>query len=370
MRRIVGGYTHSSQFGKCRLSGFLRIYICGGRQHRNSVVNSKTTDDFTGFFVYLNAMSSTPPTIYQLSPLMPPQTAIAGGHFNAHNPAIEIHRPTTQTVPLVFASPHSGRVYPDSLIAQSSLAIERLRSSEDAFVDQLFDWVPQFGASQLLAHFPRVWVDVNRNATEIDADMFSDNAKLADPRPSSRVAAGLGVIPKLVGEGESILPRQLTWAEGQQRLTECYLPYHRALTELIAETRARFDMAVIIDCHSMPSSAAGRSGSGGPDIVLGDGFGDCAAPWLIEQADAAFTAEGLTVRRNYPYAGGFTTRHYGRPRIGQHALQIEINRRLYMDEMRITPTAGLDPLRQKLAAAMQRLVNTLSLLLQADRAAE
>ena len=118
------------------------------------------------------------------------------------------------------------------------------------------------------------------------------------------------------------------------------------------------------------ASAAGRSDSSGPDIVLGDGFGDCAAPWLIEQADAAFTAEGLTVRRNYPYAGGFTTRHYGRPRIGQHALQIEINRRLYMDEMRITPAASLEPLRQKLAAAMQRLVNTLSLLLQADRAAE
>ena len=332
----------------------------------------KTKDDFAVFFVYVNVMDDPSSKNPRPWSLRPPEMRISGSAFDAQNPAIEIRRPAVQTLPLVFASPHSGRVYPESLKAQSPLAIERLRSSEDAFVDQLFDWVPDRGASQLLAHFPRVWVDVNREASEIDASMFIDDALLANPRPSSRVAAGLGVIPKLVGEGAPILQRQLTWAEGQQRLTECYLPYHQALSGLIAETRARFDMAVIIDCHSMPSSAAeqGRKGKGAPDIVLGDGFGDCAAPWLIDQAEAALIAEGLSVRRNHPYAGGFTTRHYGRPREGQHALQIEINRRLYMDERYVTPNQGLPRLRSALEGAMRRLVDELSRMFQAERAAE
>ena len=291
--------------------------------------------------------------------------------FHADNPALEICRPAAQCVPLVFASPHSGRRYPDALLAASGLDLPTLRASEDAFVDQLFDWVPSLGAPLLLAHFPRVWVDANRDAREIDPAMFLDPVPAAAHIASARVGAGLGVIPKVVADGQAIRSRPLTWAEGAARLAQCHTPYHHALAALIAETRARFGVTVLIDCHSMPSAAVVRGGRhAGPDIVLGDGYGASAGPWLMAHAEQAFTTAGFAVKRNHPYAGGYTTRHYGRPRDGVHALQIEINRRLYMDEKRVSPGPDLPAARRRLAGAVEDLVTAIAGLLREARAAE
>ena len=291
--------------------------------------------------------------------------------FYADYPALEICRPKPQCLPLVFASPHSGRHYPNPLLTASSLDLLTLRSSEDAFVDHLFNWVPSLGAPLLLAHFPRVWVDANRDAREIDPSMFVDAIPSTAQIASARVGAGLGVIPKIVADGQVIRNRLMTWAEGATRLALCHTPYHHALTGLIAETHARFGVTFIIDCHSMPSAAVARQKNRvEPDIILGDGYGTSAGPWLIAHAHQAFAEAGFLVKRNHPYAGGYTTRHYGRPRESVHALQIEINRGLYLDEKRMIPGPNLPAIRRRLADAVERLVTAITGMLQEARAAE
>lgn len=259
-------------------------------------------------------------------------------------------RPPAHTTPFVFASPHSGRRYPQSLAAASRLDPVMLRRSEDAFVDELFAGVTDLGAPLLAAEFPRVFLDANRGMGELDASMFSAPLDLAVDLPSARVAAGLGVIPRIVRDGAEIYRGKLAPQDAQLRLERLYKPYHAALKMLVAETRARFGVAVVVDCHSMPSSLRA------PDIVLGDRYGASAAPALSRLAEEAFAREGLSVARNTPYAGGYTTMLHGRVSEGLHALQIEINRGLYLDEDRITRKPGFETLKLKLAAALMRIV--------------
>lgn len=261
-----------------------------------------------------------------------------------------LRRPETQTVPFVFASPHSGRCYPAALNAASRLGPLMLRRSEDAFVDELFAEAVALGAPLLAAEFPRVFLDVNRGAGEIDAAMFAGALDVVVDAPSPRVAAGLGVIPRIVRDGAEIYRGKLKPADAALRLEKLYRPYHRALSGLVEETLARFGVAVVVDCHSMPSALGATS------IVLGDRYGASAAPALSRLAETAFTREGLSVVRNTPYAGGHTTSLYGRAAQGCHALQIEVNRGLYLEEEKIVRKEGFETLKLKLTAALTRLM--------------
>lgn len=272
-----------------------------------------------------------------------------------------LRRPETQTVPFVFASPHSGRCYPAALNAASRLGPLMLRRSEDAFVDELFAEAVALGAPLLAAEFPRVFLDVNRGAGEIDATMFAGALDVVVDAPSPRVAAGLGVIPRIVRDGAEIYRGKLKPADAALRLEKLYRPYHRALSGLVEETLARFGVAVVVDCHSMPSALGATS------IVLGDRYGASAAPALSRLAETAFTREGLSVVRNTPYAGGHTTSLYGRAAQGCHALQIEVNRGLYLEEEKIVRKEGFETLKLKLTAALTRLMRIdLSVLRPAD----
>jgi N-formylglutamate amidohydrolase len=260
-----------------------------------------------------------------------------------------LDRPVRQTVPFLFASPHSGRNYPASLLERTRLDATTLRRSEDAFVDELFAGAVGLGAPLLAAHFPRAYLDVNRGIAELDAGMFDGALQVPVDAPSPRVAAGLGVIPRIVRDGAEIYRGKLERDEADARLSQLYKPYHRALADLMAETHARFGVAVLIDCHSMPSALSA------PDIVLGDRYGASAAPQLTARAEAAFAREGFSVARNTPYAGGHTTVLYGKVAAGCHALQVEVNRALYLDEDKIAKKTAFESVRARLTRAMEFL---------------
>lgn len=248
---------------------------------------------------------------------------------------IEIARPTDPCSPLVVASPHSGRDYPADFVAGSALDPLSLRRSEDSFVDELFKAAPSLGAPLIKALFPRAYVDVNREPYELDPAMFDGPLPLHANTDSPRVEAGLGTIPRVVAHRAEIYRHKLPVAEAFRRIDTCYFPYHRALADLVGETRARFGYCLLIDCHSMPSAAHGSPARHSPfdiDIVLGDAYGTSCHPVMTATVKRILERSGLRVMRNQPYAGGYTTRHYGCPEQGVHALQIEVNRMLYMDE--------------------------------------
>lgn len=249
-----------------------------------------------------------------------------------------------QRVPFVFNSPHSGRHYPERFLAMARLDRESIRRSEDCYVDELFGGVVALGAPLLAANFPRAYLDVNREPWELDPRMFVEPVPSFANIRSARVAGGLGTVPKLVGEGLNIYPGRLPIAEALTRIETVYKPYHDALKRLLTHTHARFGYAVLIDCHSMPASI--RVGETGmrPDFIIGDRFGASASPALTEAAIGLLISMGYTVAHNKPYAGGFITEHYGRPARNLHALQIEINRGLYMNERTFQRSAGFDAL--------------------------
>lgn len=279
-------------------------------------------------------------------------------------PAFEILAPQSQRLPLVLASPHSGNAYSAEFLASSRLDARALRKSEDCFVDEIFAFAPGFGVPLIRALFPRAYLDVNREAYELDPEMFADPLPAYVNTRSPRVAAGLGTIARVVANGEDIYKGKLRFAQALDRVSRCYTPYHNALRQLVDGTRDAFGHVLLIDCHSMPSGSVTTGGRGNgrggthPDIVLGDCFGNACAPAVIDAAEDYLRGLGYAVSRNNPYAGGYTTRHYGRPRQGIHTLQIEIARDLYMDEAALTRL----PYLGTLARHMTELVDTLGLL--------
>jgi len=264
-------------------------------------------------------------------------------------PPFEVRESADQRVPFVFNSPHSGRHYPERFLALTRLDRMAIRRSEDSYVDELFGTVPPLGAPLLAANFPRAYLDVNREPWELDPRMFAEPVPSFANIRSARVAGGLGTVPKLVGEGLDIYPGRLPLAEAVSRIEHVYKPYHDTLKRLLTRTHARFGYAVLIDCHSMPASI--RIGDTGlrPDFIIGDRFGVSATRALTETAISLLASMGYTVAHNKPYAGGFITEHYGRPARGLHALQIEINRGLYMNEHTLVRSAGFDALADDLA---------------------
>jgi N-formylglutamate amidohydrolase len=265
--------------------------------------------------------------------------------------------PSDQRLPIVLASPHSGRTYPAAFMKKARLSGLDLRRSEDSFVDEIFQPSTILGIPMVRALFPRAFVDPNREAYELDPTMFVDALPTHANTRSPRVAAGLGTIPKVVAQGQDIYRGRLRVAEALARIRDYYEPYHAALRNLVNETRNRFGYCLLIDCHSMPSGGAvsnPKTGTVAPDVdfVLGDNFGGSCVSEVTEAAVSWVRAAGYRVARNAPYAGGFTTRFYGKPQAGIHALQIEINRALYMNEARLVRKPHLI----KLASEMARLV--------------
>jgi N-formylglutamate amidohydrolase len=270
----------------------------------------------------------------------------------------ELRRPAAARLPLILASPHSGSDYPADFVAASRLDPRALRRSEDSFVDELFAAAPSLGAPLLSARFPRAYLDLNRDAYELDPGMFSDALPGFVNAASPRVRMGLGTIARIVASGEEIYAGKLRFAEAQRRIDGIYHPYHRALRRLVEETEALFGGCLLIDCHSMPSAAGPICGSDGADIVLGDCYGAACAPAILESARRFFVARGFGVAINTPYAGGFTTEHYGDPHHGRHALQIEINRALYMDERKYRRKPRFAHLAAELAELIRLLSHT------------
>lgn len=281
---------------------------------------------------------------------------IPSAEAEGSEPPYRLIRPARQTVPLVFASPHSGRSYPSAFVASARLDPVALRKSEDGFVDELFAAAPELGAPLLAATFPRVFCDVNREPWELDPGMFEGPLPSWVNTASPRVGAGLGTIARVVATGEPVYRRKLSFAEAEDRIRRFWQPYHAALAALIAETRAEFGCCLLVDCHSMPTHPAQAASP--PDFVLGDAHGTACAARATRTAESALQEMGYRVRRNDPYAGGYVTRHYGRPREGVHALQIEVARPLYMDEARIERLPRMAGLQQDLTQLVAELART------------
>lgn len=267
-------------------------------------------------------------------------------------PAFEIIAPADWTAPAVFNSPHSGRNFPEDFLRQSRLSALALRKSEDCFVDELFLDCVEHGAPMLRALAPRSYIDLNREPYELDPRMFSGDLPGYANTGSPRVAGGLGTIPRIVAEGEDIYRGRIDFAEARQRIEQVYIPYHRTLSALTNAVLARTGEVLLVDCHSMPASATAHVAPavhGGVDIVLGDRFGSSCSEDIAAIVEERLKKHGMRVLRNKPYAGGFITQNYGAPHRGQHALQIEINRGLYMNEARLEKTSDFQLIRNILS---------------------
>jgi N-formylglutamate amidohydrolase len=267
-------------------------------------------------------------------------------------PPFELIEPERLGAPLVFDSPHSGSLYPSAFLAASRLDPLTLRRSEDAFVDELFLPCLALGAPLLRARFPRAFLDVNREPFELDPQMFDGALPDYANTRSLRVAAGLGAIPRVVGDTQPIYRGRIPVAEGLARVAAFHHPYHQALARLVERTRAQFGLAILIDCHSMPSTVAEAAGL---DVVLGDRFGVSAAGWVVETLESRLLERGFRVRRNKPYAGGYITERYGAPALARHAVQIEVSRALYMDERRMVKLERASALAEALLGAAEAL---------------
>jgi N-formylglutamate amidohydrolase len=268
-------------------------------------------------------------------------------------PPITVLRPQLQTMPIVFVSAHSGREYSPGFLAAARLDALRLRRSEDCFVDELFADAPALGAPLLTARFPRAFCDANREAWELDPEMFEGDLPAWVNTRSARVGAGLGTIARIVASGEGIYREKLSFAEAELRIQTCWHPFHDALRALIAATRQQFGTCLVFDCHSMPS--AGVAPRQSVDIVLGDAHGTACGPLVTRGAETALRRLGFTVRRNEPYAGGYITRHYGRPREAVHAIQLELSRSLYMDELQIERRPDFSAMQGRMTALIGAL---------------
>lgn len=269
------------------------------------------------------------------------------------SPAYTLILPKRRETSVVFASPHSGRAYPQEFLARTVLDDRMIRTSEDAFVDDLLAAVPTFGAPLLAANAPRSYLDLNRGADELDPAVVEDARSFAH---NPRVASGLGVIPRVVAGGRAIYRGKLPMSEARGRIRDLWQPYHACLARLLDESRERFGQAILIDVHSMPHEAMeaipARAGKR-PEVVIGDRYGASASGDVVTGIESAFRAQGFRVARNAPFAGAYITQTYGRPGIRQHAVQIELDRALYMDERTIQPHAQFADFRARLEPVLR-----------------
>lgn len=274
--------------------------------------------------------------------------------------AYRLDAPSGASAGVVFSSPHSGRAYFPHFVAASRLTAHALRASEDAYIDELFRQAADFGAPVLSAVAPRAFIDLNRAPHDLDPALIEG----AEQRPANaRVVAGLGVIPRIVAEGVPIYDQLISLQNANERIERWHAPYHAKLVELLLEARRHFGRALLIDCHSMPSGAMSASTHrvrGPIDVVLGDRFGVSAETGVVDRIEAAFSDHGFRVARNTPFAGGYITERYGRPAAGISAVQVELDRSLYLDQSRVTPNAGFEALRRALRPVIASICATIT----------
>jgi N-formylglutamate amidohydrolase len=271
------------------------------------------------------------------------------------DPPFEAVEPAACRGPVLFNSPHSGRVYPRAFLLASRLDLATLRRSEDSFVDDLIAGIAARGHPLMKAHFPRCYVDVNREPYELDPRMFDGRLPSFANTRSMRVAGGLGTVARVVGDAQEIYDQRIAVAEAMRRIDGLYKPYHRALRRTFMRLQRDFGSAILIDCHSMPSSTGARDERPRADLVLGDRYGTSCVGIVPETIEQCMRGFGYTVSRNKPYAGGFITEHYGNPTAGLHAIQLEINRALYMDERRYECSASFSQLAHEFELLADRL---------------
>jgi N-formylglutamate amidohydrolase len=271
------------------------------------------------------------------------------------DPPFEILEPAEWRGPVAFNSPHSGNVYPSAFLAASRLELAVLRRSEDCFVDELLVGVVPRGNPLMRAHFPRCFVDVNREPYELDPRMFDGKLPPFANTRSMRVAGGLGTLARVVADAQEIYDQRLPVEEAMQRIEWLYKPYHRALRHLITQIHRDFGTAVLVDCHSMPSAAGPKDDRPRADVVIGDRYGTSCLGIIADTIEETLRDLGYAVARNKPYAGGFITEHYGNPAAGLHTVQLEINRALYMDERRLERLDSFDVVAQHLEAVSDRI---------------
>lgn len=292
--------------------------------------------------------------------------AVPGAFF----PSYDVLKPLRQTAAFVFSSPHSGRVYPQEFLNLSRLDPIALRKSEDCLVDELFRACASLGAPLLSARFPRAYLDLNREPYEIDPDLVDDQVPAHANAQSIRVMGGLGTVARVVADGEEIYSHRLPLSSVLARIEQLYFPFHAELSRLIEDTRRQFGYAILIDCHSMPSTAMAPGGASRPDIVIGDRFGASCDSRLSVLTREAFRRRGYGVQMNRPYAGGYITEHHGQPSRGVHALQIELNRGLYLNEKTFTPSSGFAELAEDLKAIAADLFEAAPQIFERRAAAE
>jgi len=258
---------------------------------------------------------------------------------------------------VLFASPHSGARYSDEFVDRTVLSRAQLRSSEDAFVDELFACAPQSCATFMRAMLPRAWIDLNRAKSELDPALIADVPKA---RLSARIASGLGVVPRVVAGGRQIYSGKLSFAEAQARLARDWQPYHDALRDQLTVMTAAFGQATLIDCHSMPHVAVANRFGSSAEVVLGNRFGASCDPDIFAAVDDAFRALGFRTAHNAPFAGAYIVEHYGRPQIGQHAIQVEIDRSLYMDEVSLEKRADYGEFKARISEVIRNITRALA----------
>jgi N-formylglutamate amidohydrolase len=285
-------------------------------------------------------------------------------------PPFQVHMPTEWTVPFVFCSPHSGRIYPSAFRKITRLDENSLRRSEDCYVDELFAFAPSLGAPLIEARFPRAYVDVNREPYELDPELFAEPLPDFANTQTMRVIGGLGTIARVVSDSEEIYDAPISLAAAFERIDRLYRPFHAALEDLLITARARFGHAILVDCHSMPSASLNQPTTARPDFVLGDRFGSSCDPRLTRLFRELARAAGYQAQCNRPYAGGFITEHYGRPAENIHTIQIEINRSLYLNERTFRKSARFDHLKRDLCHVAAQLITRAPEIVDLPTAAE
>src|ERR1700674_1106914 len=271
------------------------------------------------------------------------------------DPPFEAVEPAQCRGPVLFNSPHSGRVYPPAFLLASRLDLATLRRYEDCFVDELLLGVVARGHPLMRAHFPRCFVDVNREPYELDPRMFDGRLPSFANTRSMRVAGGLGTVARVVGDAQEIYDQRIPVDDPLRRIEGLYKPYHRALRKLVTRIHRDFGTAMLVDCHSMPSTAGPKDERPRADIVIGDRYGTSCVGDVTDTIETSLRERGYTVSRNKPYAGGFITEHYGNPTAGLHSVQLEINRGLYMDERRFVRSEAFSTVARDLEEMAERL---------------
>lgn len=258
---------------------------------------------------------------------------------------------STFSYPILISSPHSGMQYDHQLLSSCRLSLDELRKSEDSYVHLLLEQIPYHSVTFLQACLPRIFCDLNREAWELDQDMFKEPLPDWCNTTSPQVKRGMGTIHKISSSGKQIHKYYLSFPKIKQRIETYWFSYHQQIQSFIQTNYEQYGGCILLDIHSMPSMP--KRSPYYADIVLGDGFSQTCSPFLINNSQKFFAEKGLKISKNIPYAGGYITRHYGNPRQNIHVMQIEINKSLYMNEDNFEPHEGFATLQSILVEYIQ-----------------